>query len=129
MKKIYLAIPYSGMQESSYNQANEAAVSILKSDNLVYSPITSSHVLAGSDPDLRADWGFWSRLDLSFIDWADELWVLVPKEGVEKVTDSIGVTDECIYASQCDKPVHYVELNNDKNLVKVDIHDYYIIKD
>src|SRR3990167_5524031 len=88
--KIYLAVPYSGMHKSSYKQCTEATVAILKLGGFnVYSPITHSHPLHMAG--LGGGWDFWQQIDLQFVDWADELWVLVPKEGIKKVLLSTGV--------------------------------------
>ena len=44
---IYLSIPYTGMEESSFLQANEALSILLESEVYnVYSPITHSHPAA-----------------------------------------------------------------------------------
>ena len=67
MKKIYLAIPYSGIQESSYEQANKATAELMSGDKgvNVFSPITHSHPL--TKHGVRGDWEFWKKIDFQFI--------------------------------------------------------------
>ena len=110
MKKVYLAIPYSGMEESSFKQATLAAVKILKMGYNVFSPITHSHPL--TEYNVPGDWDFWQKIDFQFIDWADEVWVLIPEEGVEKVKNSTGVQGEIDYVKRNDKAVKLLTLNN-----------------
>ena len=110
MKKIYLAIPYSGMEESSFKQATLAAVKILKLGHNVFSPITHSHPL--TEYNVPGDWTFWQKIDFQFIDWCDEVWVLTPVEGEEKVERSIGVQAEIDYAKRNNKKVVSITLND-----------------
>lgn len=127
MKKIYLAIPYSGMEESSYNQANRAMIKILEKGHAVYSPITMSHVTTLSPNEIPQTWGFWWNIDREFIDWSEEVWVLVPEEGFEKVSNSRGVTDEIIYASERNKIVKYFYVSN-RGIVFEDIDFFFNIQ-
>lgn len=113
MKKIYLAIPYSGMEQSSFEQANEAATKVLKRGHNVFSPISHSHILANT-AKLPGTWAFWEKIDMQFLDWADEIWVLVPKEGYSKVKNSVGVTAEIDYAIKSGKTVKFVQLLDNK---------------
>jgi nucleoside 2-deoxyribosyltransferase len=108
MIKIYLAIPYSGMEESSFEQANEATVKLLKQGFNVFSPITHSHPLTRFD--LPGTWEFWSKIDYQFLDWCDVCLVLVPKEGGVKVDDSVGVSAEIDYAIEKNKLVFFGEM-------------------
>lgn len=103
MKKIYLAIPYSGMTASSYFQANRAMAVLLKLGYNVFSPITHSHPM--SDYNMPQNWEFWEKIDYQFIDWADEVIVLIPNEGHLVVNDSTGVQAEIKYAEKTGKPV------------------------
>jgi Domain of unknown function (DUF1937) len=115
MKKIYLAIPYSGMVESSYEQANKATAELMSSgeDINVFSPITHSHPL--TQHGVRGDWEFWKKVDFQFIDWAEEVWVIVPEEGIKRVLMSVGVIAEINYANECKKPVKYLKRNPKTN--------------
>ncbi len=118
MKKIYLAIPYSGMVESSYEQANKAAAELMSGgDNInVFSPITHSHPL--TQYGVRGDWEFWKQVDFQFIDWAEEVWVVVPEEGIKRVLMSVGVIAEINYANESKKPVKYLKRNPKTNILE-----------
>lgn len=98
MKKVYLAIPYTGMEESSYRQANRATALLLNLGFNVFSPITHSHPLTKiEDCKVPGSWEFWQKIDYQFLDWADELYVLIPEEGMERVHLSVGVQAEIEY--------------------------------
>ena len=118
MKKIYLAIPYSGMVESSYEQANKAAAELMSgSDKInVFSPITHSHPL--TQYGVRGDWEFWKKVDFQFIDWAEEVWVVVPEEGIKRVLMSVGVIAEINYANESKKTVKYLKRNPKTNVLE-----------
>lgn len=128
---VYLAIPYSGMKASSFGQAttitaklmDPAADTVFENSEIpyigtgtrlnIFSPITHSHLLHLEG--LEGDWAFWSAVDLQFIDRADEVWVVVPFEGMQRVKDSVGVQAEIEYAKQQGKPVRYIY---SKNIIK-----------
>ena len=115
LKKIYLAISYSGMVESSYKQANKASVLILNKGLNVFSPITHSHPLTLIDGyTIPHTWEYWQHIDYQFIDWCDEVWVLVPKEGMEFIKKSTGVQAEIKYAKEHNKPVRFVTVINNE---------------
>ena len=106
MIKIYLAIPYSGMEPSSYYQATRATGLIMRESKgryNVFSPITHSHPL--KEYGLPTAWAFWQDVDYQFIDWADEVWVLVPEEGICTIDESKGVQAEIKYAGQHNIPI------------------------
>ena len=108
LKKIYQAIPYSKIDhESSYNQSLEFSAYILKEQgHNVFSPIVHSHPISESY-DLPGSWDFWSRIDHQFIDWCDEVWVLVPDEGHETIISSIGVRGELEYSQEKGKKIRF----------------------
>lgn len=115
MKKIYLAIPYTGMQESSYKQANIASVLVLNQGLNVFSPITHSHPFTLIDGyTIPHTWDYWQHIDYQFIDWCDELWVLIPEEGMGPVDKSTGVQAEIKYASESGKKIKFIEIINNK---------------
>lgn len=115
LKKIYLAVPYSGMEESSFDQVSVATARILnRGEHNVFSPITHSHPLAKSG--LPGNWEYWKAVDYQFIDWADEVWVLVPKEGMKYVSNSTGVQAEMNYAQSKKMVVRFIEMNNEGKL-------------
>ena len=110
LKKIYLAIPYSQIDlESSHRQANEAAALILNDNYNVFSPISHCHVISQSHK-LPGTWDFWKKIDYQFIDWADEIWVLIPEEGNEVIEKSTGVQAEIIYGIENKKVIRFFEI-------------------
>lgn len=115
LKKIYLAIPYRGLEESSYSQATELTSKIINDYGYnVFSPITHSHPL--TKYGIKGSWEFWQMIDYQFIDWADEVWVVIPKEGMKTVINSEGVIAEIAYADMNNKPVSYVYLEANGDL-------------
>lgn len=107
MKKIYLAIPYSGMEQSSYDQATAATAQIINKYEInVFSPITHSHPL--TKHGVKGTWDYWQKIDFQYIDWCDEVWVLVPTEGEDRVKKSVGVQAEIEYARNSGKLVKYI---------------------
>jgi Domain of unknown function (DUF1937) len=111
--KIYLAIPYTGMEESSYDQANKAASTILNSFKCnVFSPITHSHPIAKLG--VKGTWDYWQYIDYQFIDWCDEVWVLIPEQGISKLFESEGVKAEIQYAKTHNKRIKYISIENEE---------------
>lgn len=110
MNKVYVAIPYTGMEESSYEQANMATADVMREGYNPFSPITHSHPL--TNYEVPGDWEFWSQIDMDWIDVCDEVWVVIPREGVEKVRNSTGVQAEIKYADENDIPVRVYEYIN-----------------
>lgn len=108
MKKIYLGISYSGMEESSFDQVTEATAMIINElEYNVFSPITHSHHLVKHGS--HGSWDFWQRIDYQFLDFCDEAWFLIPKEGEIKLLQSTGVCAEITYAKTNRKPVKFVK--------------------
>lgn len=121
LKKIYLAISYTGMCESSYEQANKASVLILNQGLNVFSPITHSHPLTLLEGyTVPHTWDYWQHIDYQFVDWCDELWVLIPKEGLKPLKASTGVNAEIKYAKEHNKEVNFVYVENGQ------LHDIYV---
>ena len=111
MKLIYLAIPYSGMEESSFEQANLATVILMKQGYNVISPITHCHSLTKVEGyDLPGTWEFWQKIDYQLMDKCDEVIVIVPYEGMDMVVNSTGVQAEIKYATEHEKPVHIIDI-------------------
>lgn len=76
----------------------------MKAGHLVFSPISHTHPIALAG-DLPKGWEFWKEYDISFIEWADEIQVLM-LDGWE---ESTGVTAEIGIAHHENKPVVYLE--------------------
>jgi nucleoside 2-deoxyribosyltransferase len=127
MKKIYLAIPYTGMTESSFKQANEAAAVLLNEGYNVFSPISHCHIIT-REYNLPTNWNFWKKVDFQFIDWADEVWVLVPKEGWHTTKESNGVQAEIKYALSKNKAISFFMIENNKIKIFVDDELYRRIR-
>ena len=68
MKKIYLAIPYTNMEEKSFILANEVAAELINEGYIVYSPISMSHPISKTSK-LSGNWEIWKKLDFEFINW------------------------------------------------------------
>jgi hypothetical protein len=77
--KIYLAAPYSAPteaeREARFIQANKAAAFLMQKGHIVFSPISHSHPIAHHIGN-HLSHDFWLKQDFSFMDWADELWIL-----------------------------------------------------
>ena len=111
MKKIYLAIPYSGAEEESYELANKITVLLMNNGFNVFSPITHSHPLSKVGK-LPGNWEFWEQIDYQFVDWCDILVVIehVYKNETKKINyiTSTGVTAEVKYAEKQGKKIVYI---------------------
>ena len=119
MKKIYLAIPYTGMEDSAYEQVNLATLLLLNLGYNVISPITHCHPLTKIEGyTVPGTWEFWKEIDFQFLDWADEMFVLIPKEGMERIHKSTGVQAEIEYAMDNDKDVTFYSIDTLKDLYK-----------
>lgn len=118
--KIYLAIPYGGMAESSFEQATIAAALLMKEGYNVLSPITHSHPFTKLPDDLKlpGHWDYWEQIDYQYLDWADELYVIIPWEiatDPERLEKSVGVQAEIAYALGNLMPVTYINLHRHNN--------------
>jgi len=94
MRRIYLAIPYTGMEESSYEQSILATAAIIKNNPnvTIYSPIINSHPL--TKHGLEGTWEYWQDVDLEWLALCDTLVIVIPREGVERAKKSIGLESE-----------------------------------
>ena len=108
MKKIYLACPYShkdpAVKQARFEAVNKVAARLMAEGYMVFSPISHTHpiALAGRLP---GDWRFWEAYDRTFLEWADELWVL-ELEGWE---ESTGLRAETTIAQNLRKPVRFIK--------------------
>ena len=105
--KIYLAIPYSGNENSSFVKANRKAAELMNQGNIVFSPISHTHPIA-SQCDLPADWEFWKKQDESFIEWCDAVYVYC----LPGWRESRGVVAEIKLAINLGKEIIYSEDEN-----------------
>jgi len=102
--KIYLAIPYTGNENSSFIKANRIAAKLMNEGHIVFSPISHSHSI-DSQCDLDKKWEFWKKQDESFIEWCDELYVVM----LNGWKESVGVNAEMEIAKRLGKPIKYIE--------------------
>tara|TARA_B100001063_G_scaffold227047_1_gene237132 strand:- start:13095 stop:13451 length:357 start_codon:yes stop_codon:yes gene_type:complete len=112
---IYLASVYSldaktdseehkALREKRYLQVMRKTKELLEQGLTVLSPIVHCHpmsVIYG----LPKDFSFWEKLDKSYIDNCDVVWVYMMK-GWER---SEGITAEIAYAKSIGKPVIHIE--------------------
>lgn len=105
--KIYLACPYTDPNPEIRAERNDRVTAfcaeLLNAGHIVFSPITYTHHMAQAHT-MPTTWEFWHTLDVSFIAWAEELWVLT-LPGWERST---GVAAEIEEARRLDKAVRYV---------------------
>jgi len=101
---IYLAAPYTGMEELSFEVSCMVAAFLMKTGKVVYSPIVYGHTLA-TKYDLPADCDFWLMQDLDMICRCDELYVIT-LEGWDK---SLGVAAEIEEALMMGMPVSFID--------------------
>lgn len=123
-KKIYLAIPYSGLQEESFKIANQVAAQLMMEGHVVFSPISHSHSVS-LENSLPGTWEFWIEQDKEFVKWADELYIIIiPNktvdtnyllEGIQLIEKSVGVQGEILIANEFNKPIKYVIFHDIEN--------------
>lgn len=107
MKKVYLAVPYTGtpeQQEERFLRVNTVAADLMSEGVLVFSPISHTHPIALAG-NLPVGWDFWKEYDFTFIEWADEMHVLM----LDGWVDSTGVNAEVELARKLGMPIVYLE--------------------
>lgn len=117
MRKVYIAIPYTGMEESSYKQCI-IAVSQLMINNpnvMFFSPIINSHPL--TKYGLGGDWDYWKKVDLEWLALCDTFLGIIPQEGIEKANKSIGLIEECQFAEENKKEILFAHLDDIINII------------
>jgi hypothetical protein len=112
-RRIYVAIPYTRVEDRSFEMANHAAYEIIKRGDIPLSPISMSHpIVAASihdgkyEKELLGTWEVWSKIDYAFIDWAEEIWVVCMERHLVK--ESVGVQAELKYGRDEGKVIRYV---------------------
>ena len=116
MKRIYVAIPYTRVEEKSFEMANHAAYEIIKMGHIPLSPISMSHPIVQAsihdgkyEKELLGTWEVWSKIDYSFIDWSEEIWIVEMTPNL--VTESVGVQAEIKYGVENGKTIRYIKVN------------------
>lgn len=114
MKKIYLAIPYSGIEDVSYKTANEVAAILISKGYCVFSPISHSHSIANTGKDfISNDYETWMKQDKQFIQWCDEVFVIdmIDANGLGLIYKSKGVKQEIEWAVEFSKEIKMIKYN------------------
>jgi nucleoside 2-deoxyribosyltransferase len=110
MVKIYLASPYSdpdpAIEEGRFQAACRKAAEIMEAGYVVFSPIAHGHPIARNGK-LPKDIDYWKETDQSFIEWADELWILM----LPGWLGSKGILLETEIATRLGKPIKYIMIN------------------
>jgi uncharacterized protein DUF1937 len=112
MSKIYLAIPFSGIEELSFKCANEVASLLIKQGYYVFSPISHSYPIWKTEM-VEHTYDVWLTQDKVFVEWADEVFVvnIVGHEGLERIEKSTGVQKELTWADDWSKKVSIINYN------------------
>jgi nucleoside 2-deoxyribosyltransferase len=112
--KIYLAIPYTFNPDLSHQVANKVAARLMKEGHVVFSPISHGHHISDHLPSLvRTDSDWWMTQDLPFVEWCDELHIVVIGDnGTELIEQSKGVQIEFEYAKILKKRIKLIEYND-----------------
>ena len=121
LNKIYLAVPYSGMEEESFKEATRAsAILMSEGKNNVFSPITHCHPMTKVNGiSLPGTWAFWSKIDYQYLDWADEMLILVPKGDLNTVFYSTGVQAEIKYCIENNIKYNLIIITKDNKICKL----------
>lgn len=122
-KKIYLAIPFSGMEELSYKAANETAAELIKQGNIVFSPITHSYPLWKTER-MAHTYDVWLEQDRAFVEWCDEVYLVIPNGDSTIVEKSKGVRMELNWAKELNKPIkHIIYDSNDNSVEEINLKE------
>ena len=105
---IYLAIPYTGIEETSFSIATLITGQLMKRGHPVFSPITHSHEVA-KRTQLPTSWDYWEKVDHAFLDKCDELLVVA----IDGHHQSVGVQAEQEYMRKSGKPVSFMWLDEE----------------
>ena len=103
---IYLASPFSStsavVRRKRFEAVQRATLILIQRGHVVFSPIAYSFQFAEM---IGTDWEPWQTFDLSMIDAADELWVLM----LAGWQDSVGVQAELRHARRLGLPVVFID--------------------
>ena len=105
-KRIFLAIPYTGVEEYSYTISEQYTLKLMDEGYNVFSPILYSHYLSKKH-SLPMEYEFWAGLNDSIIErWATDVYVLQCLNWWR----SRGVLHEIEVASECGVKITFVEV-------------------
>lgn len=106
---IYLAIPYSHpdkqVRHERFELTNKIAADLMKKGEIVFSPISHSHVIAVEN-DLPTSWEYWKEHCESFVSISKEVHVIA----VDGWEESTGVQSEISLAKQLNIPIKYINV-------------------
>jgi len=114
MKKIYLASPYShpdiGIKIGRFRRIAEIQADLMRKNpkDLFFSPIVASHPVALYGK-LEGSWDYWKRIDLEFINFCSEVWVVM----LDGWKESKGVQEEIRYALDSGMTVRFYQADLD----------------
>ena len=111
-KKIYLAIPFSGIEDLSFRVANEVASLLIQQGHFVFSPISHSYPIWKTEM-VPHTYEVWLDQDKEFVKWADEVWAIniMGRNGMDLIEKSIGVNVEMEWGHEQEKPVRIISYN------------------
>lgn len=111
-KKIYLAIPFSNLEELSFQCANEVASLLIGQGHYVYSPISHSYPIWHTTL-VPHTYDVWLRLDSEFVRWSEWVYVvnIVGHNGSRLIEESKGVQMELGWAKEQNKGIVEVFYN------------------
>jgi hypothetical protein len=108
MKKIYLALPYTHIKYSAREHwigvVRRIAKLLILQSYIVICPVLQIYGLG-----LPTDWKFWEAQDITFLEWCDELWIIILPDW-EK---SNGIQLEIRVAKILNKKIVYMEPNHE----------------
>lgn len=114
-KKVYLAIPYSGLHEESFKVANLVAAQLMMEGHIVFSPISHSHAIS-EQCNLPTNWEFWLEQDEAFVKWVDAVYIVILQDnGLDRIKNSVGVQGEILIAKENNIPIKYLFFNTATN--------------
>ena len=105
-KRIFLAIPYTGVEEYSHTISEQYTLKLMDAGYNVFSPILYAHHLSKKH-SLPMEYEFWAGLNDSIIErWATDVYVLQCLNWRR----SRGVRHEIEVASECGVKITFVEV-------------------
>jgi len=112
-KKIYLAIPFSGIEDLSFKCANEvSSLLIAKGEYYVFSPISHSYPIWKTEM-VPHTYDVWLGQDEEFVRWCDEVYVvnIIGHDGLGRIERSTGVQKELTWAKEQWKKIVTINYN------------------
>jgi len=119
-KKIYLAIPFSGIEDLSFKVANEvASLLIATGEYYVFSPISHSYPIWKTEMVEHA-YDVWLDQDEAFVTWSDEVWVvnIEGHDGLNRINKSTGVQKELNWATEYGHTFKRIDYNPETKELK-----------